>query len=112
MCSRADISRRIGIRSFAGNAIPGNGESDCQAFRLPISINLTAQLILYRPAGGTLWQTLRIIVACSISYGGSKLIGLQEGYWDVSEIGMKENLRNPLSMSTSEQGNWTHISAF
>lgn len=28
-----------------------------------------------------LWQTVRILVACAISYGGSKLIGLQEGYW-------------------------------
>jgi uncharacterized membrane protein YccC len=28
-----------------------------------------------------LWQAARILVACGISYGGSKLMGLQEGYW-------------------------------
>lgn len=26
-------------------------------------------------------QAARVLVACAISYGGSKLIGLQEGYW-------------------------------
>jgi uncharacterized membrane protein YccC len=28
-----------------------------------------------------LWQSVRILTACAISYGSSELIGLQEGYW-------------------------------
>jgi uncharacterized membrane protein YccC len=28
-----------------------------------------------------LWQAVRILAACAVSYGASRLIGLQEGYW-------------------------------
>jgi uncharacterized membrane protein YccC len=27
------------------------------------------------------WQAIRIFVACALSYGASRLVGLQEGYW-------------------------------
>lgn len=33
------------------------------------------------PKSEYLWQAVRILVACAMSYGGSRLIGLEEGYW-------------------------------
>jgi hypothetical protein len=42
---------RADAGSFVSNAIPGNGESDRQAFGLPIARNLILQFILHRPAG-------------------------------------------------------------
>lgn len=27
------------------------------------------------------WQAIRIFTACALSYGASRLVGLQEGYW-------------------------------
>ena len=30
---------------------------------------------------GWLWQAVRIMAACGLAYGGSKLLGVPEGYW-------------------------------